>query len=84
MARTNAGPPWTLWVVIFLTSGLVLGFAVILGETQIRMHYVTVAATGALVAVILFLLTQFAHPFFGEMSTSPEPLRAAVQVLESQ
>lgn len=83
MARTNTGPPWSLWAVIFLTSGLVLGFAVILGETQVRMHYVTVAATGALVAVIVFLLTELAHPFFGEMSTSPEPLRAAIEVLES-
>jgi Protein of unknown function (DUF4239) len=84
MARTNTGPPWSLWAVILLTSGLVLGFAVIIGETQVRMHYVTAAATGALVAVILFLLTELAHPFFGEMSTSPEPLRAAIQVLESR
>jgi Protein of unknown function (DUF4239) len=82
MARTNTGPPWSLWAVIFLTSGLVLGFAVILGESQARMHYVTVAAAGALVAVIVFLLTELAHPFFGEMSTSPEPLRAAIEVLE--
>jgi hypothetical protein len=82
MARTNTGPPWTLWVVIFLISGLVLGFAVIIGEKQARTHYAMVAATGALVATILFLLTELSHPFFGEMSTTAEPLRTVIEFVE--
>jgi hypothetical protein len=84
MARTNDGPPWSLWGVVFLTSGLVLGFAVVIGETQARMHYAMVAAVSVLVAVNLFLVTELAHPFLGEMGTSSEPLREAINSLEPQ
>jgi hypothetical protein len=69
--------------VILLTSGLVIGFAVILGETHVRMHFVVAAAVGALVGTILFLLTELSHPFLGEMGTSPEPLRAVIEVVQS-
>lgn len=82
MARTNTGPPWSLWGLIFLTSGLVLGFAVIIGEQQAGMHYAMAVAIGALVGTILFLVTELSHPFLGEIGTSPEPLRAVTQVLE--
>ncbi len=84
MARTNTGPPLSLWAVIFLTSALVLGFAVIIGEKQVRMHYAIVAAVGALVAALLFLVIQLAFPFHGEMGTTDEPLRAAVEVTQNR
>jgi hypothetical protein len=84
MARTNTGPPWTFWAVILLTSGLVLGFAVIFGEARADMHYTMIVAVSALVAVLLFLITELAHPFLGEIGTSPEPMRAVIQVAESR
>jgi hypothetical protein len=83
MARTNTGPTLSLWWAILLTSVLVLGFAVVIGEAQARMHYAMVAAVSVFVAVILFLITELAHPFVGEMSTSPEALRAVIEVLEA-
>ena len=30
-ARTDVGPPWSLWAVIFVTSGLLLGGAIVYG-----------------------------------------------------
>ena len=80
-ARTDIGPPWSLWAVIFLTSALVLGCAIIYGVENPAMHYPMVATVGVLVATNLFLVLQLAHPFIGEMATSPEPLREAVHVL---
>ncbi|MCH6166704.1 DUF4239 domain-containing protein [Pseudonocardia alaniniphila] len=84
MAVTNAGPSWSLWLVIFLLSGLVLGFAVIYGETRARTHYAMVAAVSVLVAVNLFLVTELAHPFLGELGTSSEALREAINYLGPQ
>ncbi|GAA3051359.1 hypothetical protein GCM10010464_14690 [Pseudonocardia yunnanensis] len=84
MAVTNAGPSWSLWWVIFLLSGLVLGFTVIYGETRARMHYAMVAAVSVLVAVNLFLVLELAHPFLGELGTSPEALREAMNYLAPQ
>lgn len=84
MARTNTGPTWALWGVVFLVSGLVLGFAVIIGESQGRMHFVMVTAVSVLVGVILFLITELSHPFLGEIGTSPEPMRAVIDTVQSQ
>lgn len=80
-ARTNIGPPPSLWLVVLLNSGLVLWFAVIFGAERARMHYVMVAAVSVLVAANLFLVTELAYPFVGVFSTSPEPLNEVVRIL---
>ncbi|GJF10055.1 hypothetical protein NGTWS0302_25330 [Mycolicibacterium cyprinidarum] len=82
-ASTDTGPPWSLWAVILLTAGLVLGCAIIYGVEAPAMHYAMVATVGALVAANLFLVMQLAHPFIGDVGTSPEPLRHVVRVLEA-
>jgi len=84
VARTDAGPPWSLWAVILLTSGLVLGCAIIYGVENSRMHYPMVATVGALVAANLFLVLQLAHPYIGEAGTTPEPLREVIRVLQAR
>ncbi|MGX1759077.1 bestrophin-like domain [Streptomyces lydicus] len=80
-ARSNVGPPLSLWMVVFLTSGLVLGFSVIFDAGQAKMHYGMIAAVSVLVATNLFLVTELSYPFLGEFSTSPEPLHELVEVL---
>ena len=81
-AHDDDGPPWPLWAVVFLTSGLVLGTAIIYGVEKPSMHYPMVAIVGVLVATNLFLVLQLSHPFIGDVATSPDPLREAVGVLE--
>lgn len=82
-ASTDTGPPWSLWAVIFVTGGLVLGCAIIYGVEAALMHYSMVVTVAALVAANLFLVMQLAHPYIGDIGTSPEPLREVVRVLES-
>jgi hypothetical protein len=82
-ARTDIGPPFSLWAVIFLTSGLLLGCAIIYGVEKAATHYTMVAILGVLVAAELFLVLELSHPFIGEIATSPEPLREVIRVLES-
>jgi hypothetical protein len=80
-ARIDVGPPWSLWVVILLTSGLVLGCAIIYGVEKPAMHYPMVASLGVLIAAALFMVLEFSHPYIGELATSPEPLHEVIQVL---
>ncbi|MBV9515148.1 MAG: DUF4239 domain-containing protein [Mycobacteriaceae bacterium] len=80
-ARTDVGPPWSLWVVILLTSGLLLGCGIIYGVEKPAMHYTLVVSLGVLVAAVLFLVLELSHPFIGEIGTSPEPLREVIEVL---
>jgi hypothetical protein len=81
VARTDTGPPWSLWAVNFLTSGMVLGCAIIYGGQKSAMHYTMVAVLGVLIACILFLIVHLSHPYLGEISTSPEPLRQVIAFL---
>lgn len=80
--REDSGPPWALWVVILLTSAMVLGTVIIYGVEKPRMHYPMVAVVGLVVASNLFLIIELSHPYIGDLSTSPDPLDAVVSVLQ--
>ena len=82
-ARTDVGPPWSLWAVIFLTSGLLVGCAIAYGVEQPAIHYTMVATVGVLVAANLFLVLELSHPFIGKIATSPEPLRDVINFLSA-
>ncbi|WP_099246885.1 DUF4239 domain-containing protein [Mycobacterium sp. shizuoka-1] len=80
-AREDTGPPWPLWAVIFLTSGMVVGTVVIYGVEKPGMHYPMVAVVGLIVATNLFLILELSHPFIGGISTTSDPLAEVVAVL---
>jgi hypothetical protein len=80
-AREDVGPPWPLWAVIFLTSGLVLGTVVVYGVEKPFLHYPMVAIVGVIVATNVFLVLELAHPYVGDVATSSDPLREVVWVL---
>ncbi|MCT7662080.1 bestrophin-like domain [Mycobacterium deserti] len=79
-ARTDVGPPWSLWAVIVLTSGLLLACAIIYDVEKAATHYTMVGILGVLVAANLFLVLELSHPFVGEIGTSVEPLRQVIEV----
>jgi len=80
-ARSDVGPPWPLWAVIFLTSAMVLGTVIIYGVEKPGQHYPIVAIVGAIIAMNLYLVLQLSHPYVGEIATSSDPLQAVVQEL---
>lgn len=80
-AHTDVGPPWSLWAVIWLTSGLLLACAIIYDVAKPATHYTMVAILGVLVAVNLFLVAELSHPFLGEIGTSSEPLQQVIRHL---
>lgn len=82
-AQEDSGPPWPLWAVIFLTSAMVVGTAVIYGVERAHMHYPMVAIVGVIVATNLFLVIELAHPFLGDIATSSDPLAEVVAVLSN-
>jgi hypothetical protein len=81
-ARTDTGPPWSLWAVIFATSAMVLGCAIIYGVAKPAVGYPMVVTIGVLVAANIFLVLELSHPFVGELSTSAEPLNEVIRVLD--
>ncbi|BBX70284.1 bestrophin-like domain [Mycolicibacterium psychrotolerans] len=83
-SRTDTGPPWSLWAVIFVTSGLLLGCAIIYGVEKPANHYAMVAIIGTLVGAQLFLVTELSHPYVGAVSTVPDPLQQVIHMLEAE
>lgn len=77
-AREDAGPPWPLWTVIFLTCGMVLGTVIIYGVEKPAMHYPMVAVVGVILAANLFLILELSHPYVGAVSTTSDPLQEVV------
>ena len=80
-ARTDVGPPWSLWAVIWVTSGLLIGCAILYGVEKPATHYTMVAILGVLVAANIFLVLELSHPFIGEIGTSSEPLQQVIRLL---
>jgi Protein of unknown function (DUF4239) len=80
-ARDDTGPPWPLWAVIFLTSGLVLATVIIYGVDRPILHSTMVAVVGVVVATNLFLVLELAHPYVGVISTSSTSMQEVVSVL---
>ncbi|WP_197382218.1 bestrophin-like domain [Mycolicibacterium mengxianglii] len=80
-ARTDTGPPWSLWAVIWLTSALLLACAIIYDVKKPSTHYSMVAILGVLVAANLFLVMELSHPFLGDIGTSSEPLKEVIRQL---
>ncbi len=79
--REDAGPPWPLWAVIFLTSAMVVGTVIIYGVEKPVMHYPMVVIVGLIVAANLFLILELSHPYVGGISTTSDPLREVVDAL---
>lgn len=80
-ARTDTGPPWSLWMIILLTSALLLGCAILYGVKNRSLHYAMVVSLALLVAAQLFLVLELSYPFVGEIATSSQPLQDVVAVL---
>lgn len=83
-ADAGFSPPLALWAVIFLSSGLVLAFAVAFGAKQQRWHYAVVTAVSVLVAANLFLVIELAYPYLGVFAPTPEPLHAVIKMVQGQ
>jgi hypothetical protein len=80
-AREDAGLPWSLWAVIFLTSTMVLGIVIVYGVEKPLLHYPMVAVVAVIVATNLSLIVQLAQPYAGDVSTTSDPLQEVVVVL---
>ena len=80
-AGDDTGPPWPLWAVILLNSGLVLATVIIYGVEKPVLHSTMVAVVGVIVATNLFLVLELAHPYVGVISTSSTSMQEVVSVL---
>lgn len=71
--------PGVLWAAIILGGIVTLGFALLFGVSNERLHYLMVGGFAAVLAIQVFVILVLSHPFAGNTRVSPEPFVRIVQ-----
>jgi hypothetical protein len=72
------GIPDALWVAIIVGGMLTVGFALLFGATNKRLHYLMIWGFTAVVMVQIFVILVMNYPFAGSVTVAPEALEAIV------
>lgn len=70
-----------LWLAMIVASAATLGFCLLFGLEQARLHYLLVGGVAVVVAVNFFLMVQLDHPFSGGLSVGPDVHRYVIREL---
>lgn len=78
LSASANGPPSVLWGAILFGGLLTMGFALLFGVENERIHYVMVGGLAAILAVQVFTIVVLSFPFAGNVRVSPEPIERVV------
>lgn len=73
------GPPSILWAAIAIGGVLTLGFALLFGVSNERLHYVMVGGFAAVLGLQIFVILVLSHPFSGQIRVSQAPFEHVVR-----
>lgn len=73
------GPVSILWVAIILGGLITVGFALLFGVSDERLHYVMVGGFAAVLALQILVILVLSHPFSGNVTVAPEPFEHVVR-----
>lgn len=72
------GAPGVLWTAIIVGGVLTMGFALLFGVSNERLHYLMVGGLAGTIALQIFVILILSFPFAGQVRVSPEPLHRVV------
>lgn len=67
-----------MWTVVLLASVLVLGFSMLFGLENARLHYVMVAGVAIFVALDVLLVLELSYPFRGDLAVGADGFKAVL------
>ena len=68
-----------LWAAIIIGGGVTVGFALLFGVSDVRLHFFMVGAFATVLALQIFVILVLSHPFSGDLAVSPEPFLRVVR-----
>ena len=68
-----------LWAAIIIGGGVTVGFALLFGVSDQRLHFLMVGAFATVLALQIFVILVLSHPFSGDLAVSPDPFVRVVQ-----
>ena len=68
-----------LWAAIIVGGGVTIGFALLFGVSDQRLHYLMVAAFATVLALQILVILVLSHPLSGDLAVSPDPFLRVVR-----
>jgi len=68
-----------MWVAIILGGILTVGFALLFGVSNERLHYLMVGGFSAVLALQILVILVLSHPFSGDVAVTPRPFEDVVR-----
>jgi hypothetical protein len=68
-----------LWAAIVLGGVMTVGFSLLFGVSNERLHYLMVGVFAAVLALQIFVILVLNHPFSGDVRVGPEPFEHIVR-----
>jgi hypothetical protein len=81
-AGNDTVPP-VIWLVLLVGSVISISYTYFFGMKNIRAQYLIAASLTVTITMILFLIYVLDHPFTGTSRVSSDPLKQAMQILQS-
>ncbi len=73
ISAAEESTPAVLWAAIILGGVVTVGFALLFGVSNERLHYLMVGGFAAVLAIQIFVILVLSHPFAGDVRVSPQP-----------
>jgi len=78
ITTAEEGPVSILWAAIILGGILTVGFALLFGVANERLHYLMVGGFAAVLALQILVILVLSHPFSGDVRVTPAPFEHVV------
>lgn len=75
------GVPGVLWLVVLLGAVATIGFSYCFVVESYRLHALLTGVLAGMIGLLVFLLVVLDHPYWGEISVSPEPYQLVLSTL---
>jgi hypothetical protein len=72
------GTPGVLWTAIIVGGVLTMGFALLFGVANERLHYLMIGSLAGIIGLQIFVILVLSFPFAGNVRVSPEPIHRVV------
>ena len=79
LSIAEEGTVSVLWAAIVVGGILTIGFALLFGVSNERLHYLMIGVFAAILALQVFVILVLSHPFSGDVSVGPEPFEHVIR-----
>jgi Protein of unknown function (DUF4239) len=79
LSAAEEDTPAVLWVAILVGGIFTIGFAMLFGVSDEKLHYLMVGGFAAIIALQVFVILVLNYPFSGDVRVEPAPIERVVQ-----